>query len=162
MTASKKPTPDQEEPTPTAPTVTKRPATKPAAVAMDIIPKNKVRPTTTSRPVIAPAGPLAADTTLTQPGGAPLLRSRRRLTLQPLGDTTAEADDSQDRESETLPRTSSEGVSVGELIAKRQHKEETVKEEVEAAEDAPEQVPSDLPQKDADSKEADQKADEIG
>lgn len=91
---------------------------------MDIIPKNRIRPHATSRPVI-PNGPLVHDNSMTGLSSAPALRVKRHsLTIDPLKDSDLSKEDvfvgsAGNAASSAQPIAVSQGVSVEELIAKR-------------------------------------------
>lgn len=95
---------------------------------MDIIPKNRVRPSATSRPVIATSMPAVADNTMTTPSGAPTLQiaKRRQITISPPADSELNKEDVMPNVAagsvaqEQAP--AAQGVSVSELLAKRQEK----------------------------------------
>jgi len=93
---------------------------------MDIIPKNRIRPHTTSRPVI-PNGPLVRDNSMTSLSGAPALHVKRHnLTIDPLKDSELTKADIYANSASaaitgrhTTAPVVGQGVSVEELIAKR-------------------------------------------
>jgi hypothetical protein len=129
MTSSKKPTPDEKH------KVVGHKATKPVAGrTMDIIPKNRIRPSTTSRPVIT-NGPLVADNTMTGPSTAPTLNVKRHhMVIDPSKDFDPSKDNASpdlitvtpDSDSKPQPAAVSQGVSVEELIAKRSGGEKVI------------------------------------
>lgn len=123
--ATKKPTPAPRHKA-TAP---KRVAARPVSGrAMDIIPKNRVRPSATSRPVIATSTPAVADNTMTTPSGAPALQiKRRQITIRPSADSDLNKEDVMPNVAaasvaEEQAPVAAQGVSVSELLAKRKEK----------------------------------------
>lgn len=129
--ATKKPTAISKHKATTA-----RKTVKPAQPqAFDIIPKSKVRPSTTSRPVITGSTPVVADNTLTTSSGAPTLQVKRRnIVINPSDDTdlskedvmpnvaaTAVSSENNTEEAvvETTVTPATQGVAVSDLIAKR-------------------------------------------
>jgi len=124
MATTKKPTSDSKDNEPAEQAVRKTAPLPASAVVMDIIPKNKVRPTTTSRPVITNSGPGVADNTMTQPSSAPLLQTKKRLTITPMGDR----DSSDNSEAEATTASADQGASVEELIAKHHQKNDELTE----------------------------------
>lgn len=137
--ATKKPTAISKHKTATA-----RKTVKPAQPqAFDIIPKSKVRPSATSRPVITSSTPAVADNTLTASSGVPTLQVKRRnIIINPSDDTDLSKEDvmpnlapavttsppeaaPSDQPALTVASESSvtppatQGVAVSELIAKR-------------------------------------------
>lgn len=146
--ATKKPTSISKHKTTTA----RKPAKPVQPQAFDIIPKSKVRPSTTSRPVITSSTPAVADNTLTTSSGAPTLQVKRRsIVINPSEDADLSKEDvmpnlatsvgsvptAQPAETATSPNT--EGVAVGDLIAKRAGAEKTV---IPLGDPSPETEPS--------------------
>lgn len=132
MATSKKPTPANKRKAAAPKKVAAKPSAS-TARAMDIIPKNRVRPTTTSRPVITTSTPAVADNTLTSPSSAPALQiKRRQITINPPQDSEISKDDVMPNlaasapeaaaSADPVPAPSAQGVSVGDLIAKRKEK----------------------------------------
>jgi hypothetical protein len=112
--ATKKPTNISKHKTGTTRRVVK-PATGPQA--FDIIPPSRVKPSITSRPVITSTQPPVADNTLTTPPTAPTLQLKHKeLTLEP----SKSAEDLKAKPEGSVATPSEPGVSVGDLIAKRE------------------------------------------